>query len=116
MRSATRLLGQEKENIPKGYDLETSFYHYSLDLAIEMYVNDKTMVPAVENNYPYPFPVPKSNGFAKFFGDDEKTRLSRAGAQLIIMDGHARFSHKSIMEYFAARVFYEEIKWYQMLN
>jgi len=28
------------------------------------------------------------------------------------MDGKARFTHKSIMEYFAARVIYEQIKYY----
>jgi len=70
------------------------------------------MVPAVENNYPYPYPIERKNYFASFFGDDEKTRLSRYGVQLIIMDGKARFTHKSIMEYFAARVLYEEIKWF----
>ena len=88
MRAATRLLGQERENIPKGYDLETSFYHYSLDLAIEMYVNDKTMVPAVENNYPYPFPVPKSNGFAKFFGRGYSVALVGAFKSLSNTDCH----------------------------
>ncbi len=31
---ARRLMDQETERIPKGYDLETSFYHYSLDLAM----------------------------------------------------------------------------------
>jgi len=42
------------QNIPKGFDIETSFYHYSLDLAIEMYLNDKTSVKAIEYNYHYP--------------------------------------------------------------
>jgi len=54
------------------------------------------------------------NPFAKFFVDDVKTRLARSGAQLIIVDGKARFSHKSIMEYFAARVLYECIKYYRV--
>ena len=31
---ARRLMDQETERIPKGYDLQTSFYHYSLDLAM----------------------------------------------------------------------------------
>ena len=44
-----------------------------------MYQKDKTMVPAVENNYPYPYPIERTNAFASFFGDDDKTRLSRSG-------------------------------------
>lgn len=48
--------------------------------------------------------------FEEFFKDDEITKFSRSGAQIIQVDGQARFTHKSIMEYFAARVYYEEIK------
>ena len=40
------------------------------------------------------------------------TRLARTGAQIIIVDGKARFTHKSIMEYFSARTFYEDIKFF----
>ena len=77
-----------------------------------MYINDKTTVQAIKNKYPFPQKTIEENPFAEFFQDDELTRYSRQGAQIIIMDGKARFTHKSIMEYFAARVFYEEIKFF----
>ena len=87
-----------------------------MDLAVEMWVQDKTSVPAIEYNYSYPARVKAENKFEKFFKEkkagDDKVRLARAGAQLILMDGKARFTHKSIMEYFAARVIYEQIKYY----
>ena len=88
-----------------------------MDLAIEMYVQDKVSVPAIEYNYPYPARVKAENKFERFFNErkagDERVRLARYGAQLILMDGKARFTHKSIMEYFAARVLYEQIKYYE---
>jgi len=100
--------------VPKGFDLEASFYNYSLDISINMFLENKTSIPAIESSYQYPSLESHSNPFAKFFVDDVKTRLARSGAQLIIVDGKARFSHKSIMEYFAARVLYECIKFYKV--
>jgi len=70
--------------LPKGYDLEASFYNYSMDLAVEMWVQDKTSVPAIEYNYSYPARVKAENKFEKFFKEkkagDDKVRLARAGA------------------------------------
>ena len=40
--------------IPKGLDLETSFYHFSISLAIRMFKMEKTTVQAIENQFPYP--------------------------------------------------------------
>ena len=37
------------EEIPKGLDLETSFYNFSCALAVKMYTLDKTTVTAIEN-------------------------------------------------------------------
>ena len=76
-------MDNEGETIPKGFDLETSFYHYSLDLAIEMFINDKTSVKAIEYNYSYPSRKRDENKFARFFTtdtEDVKTRLSGRGA------------------------------------
>ena len=67
---------------------------------------------AIENQFPVPMRVVQANPFEEFFSNDQKTKLARLGAQIIQVDGKARFSHKSIMEYFAARVFYEEIKFF----
>ena len=105
-------MDNSSEEIPKGLDLETSFYNFQCALAVNMYINDKTTVQAIENQYPFPRKNIEENVFEHFFGDDDKTRLARSGAQIIIVDGKARFTHKSIMEYFAARVFYEEIKFF----
>ena len=100
--------------VPKGFDLEASFYNYSLDIAVNMYLENKTSIPAIESSYQYPSLRGHDNPFVKYFVDDVKTRLARSGVQMIIVDGKARFSHKSIMEYFAARVFYECIKYYKV--
>jgi len=110
---ACRMMDNESDRIPKGFDLETSFYNYSLDIAIEMFIQDAVSVKAVEYNYPYPTRKNIENKFEKFFTDDPKVSLAQRGAQLIIMDGRARFTHKSIMEYFAARVIYEAVKLYE---
>ena len=107
------MMDNEGESIPKGFDLETSFYNYSLAIAIEMFIQDAVSVKAVEHNYPYPTRRRIENKFEKFFTDEPKVSLARRGAQLIIMDGRARFTHKSIMEYFAARVLYEAVKDYE---
>jgi len=77
-----------------------------------MFNHELTTVRAIENQFPFPLKVIKENPFQKFFRNDQKTKLARLGAQIIQVDGKARFSHKSIMEYFAARVFYEEIKFF----
>jgi len=66
--------------VPKGYDLETSFYNYSLDIAIEMYLSNKTSVPAIEYNYSYPARVQAENKFEKFFKEEIKVTLARSGA------------------------------------
>jgi hypothetical protein len=112
-RQLNKIMDSNAAEIPKGLDLESSFYNFSCALAIRMYKNDKTTVQAVENQFPFPKKYLEPNEFEEFFKDDTMTRLSRQGAQIIVVDGQARFTHKSIMEYFAARVFYEEIKFIQ---
>ena len=100
------------EEIPKGLDLETSFYNFSCALAVRMYIANKTTVTAIDNQFPFPQAYIELNPFEEFFFDDDKTKLARLGVQIIEVDSKARFTHKSIMEYYAARVFYEEIKFF----
>ena len=71
------------EEIPKGLDLETSFYNYSCALAVNMFVNDKTTVTAVDSQYPFPRKNIEENPFEHFFDDDQKTVLARSGAQIV---------------------------------
>jgi len=47
-------MDEETAEIPKGYDLETSFYHYSMDLAMQMFIQDTLTIPEHEYNYNYP--------------------------------------------------------------
>jgi len=42
--------------------------------------------------------------------------ITRGGAQIIINEDKARFEHKSIQEYFTARVLYDLIKGYEDRN
>ena len=38
-----------------------------------------------------------------------KAKLAKQGAPIIEYNGTIRFQHKSLMEFFAAKVYYEEI-------
>ena len=42
--------------------------------------------------------------------------ITRAGAPIVIHQEKARFAHKSIQDYFTARVLYDLIKGYEDLN
>ncbi|MDJ0652090.1 MAG: NACHT domain-containing protein [Simkaniaceae bacterium] len=124
-REGNRLLENNAAEIPRGYDLETSFYNYSKDLALRMWLLDKTSVTSESDNYTiereYYEQVAATEGiqqenlkgenhFNRFFQKDSRTSLARAGAPLIVLDNQARFAHKSILEYFAARFFYDDLK------
>ena len=103
-----RLLSNE--NIPAGYDLKISFYNFSKDLAITMWINNKTSIDCESVNYSceyFNIENKDTNPFIRFFLNDPKTKLARAGAEIISLDNEVRFIHKSIMEYFAAKVFYD---------
>lgn len=43
-RSQYRILNNESDSIPKGFDIESSFYNYSCSLAIKMFLYNKTSV------------------------------------------------------------------------
>lgn len=49
-KEANRLLENSALDIPKGYDLETSFYNYSKDLAMSMWLQEKTSVESDSGN------------------------------------------------------------------
>jgi hypothetical protein len=42
-----------------------------------MYINDKTTIQAVDNQFPYPQKSVEHNPFEEFFKDDAITRYSR---------------------------------------
>ena len=125
-KEANRLLENSAQDIPKGYDLETSFYNYSKDLAMRMWLLDKTSIESESGNFIVNRSIYKNfhdqqqkeekskksdaKSFNEFFATDRRTSLARAGAQIIVLDSQARFSHKSIMEYFASRFLYEDLK------
>ena len=81
-----------------------------------MFLNDKTSVTAIESKFKYPSKANESNPFEEYFHDDPITKYSRSGAPILISDGQCRFTHKSIMEYFSARVFYEEFKTFDKIE
>ena len=108
-REKERLLMTEK--IPSKFNVIDSFYQYSKDLAINMFIRKITSIQVKSSGYKVLgiMDAKKKNVWSRFFDDsDIMTRLSRRGAQISEDDGVVRFIHKSIMEYFAARQFYEE--------
>ena len=81
--------------MPKGYDLELSFYNYSKDLAFAMWIKDSTSVESVSGSYKFDDNVYRykskkesekasesSKSFLSYFSNDVRTRLAREGAQL----------------------------------
>jgi hypothetical protein len=48
----------------------------------------------------------------QFFNDDPPTSLARSGAQLIEEDGSVKFVHKSVLEFFAAKAYYDNVMGY----
>jgi len=89
-----------------------SFYQYSKDLAVNMFIRKVTSLQVKSSGYKVLGIVEneKKNIWSRFFDDTQiMTKLARRGAQIIEDDGVIRFTHKSIMEYFAAKQFYDEI-------
>ena len=122
-KEIARIMSQNYDIIPQGYDLELSFYNYSRDLAIRMWLMDKVSVQSESSNYVIDMEeilalgkknLKKSKAisseFNKFFAEDAKTFLARKGAQITFLDNRARFYHKSIMEYYSARFLYDALK------
>ena len=91
---SNRLMDNNAHDIPKGYDLESSFYNFSKALAIRMWLLDKTSVETESGNFVdnvselYQIMEKREtsknkksgDAFAKFFSNDKKTSLARAGA------------------------------------
>ena len=109
-REAQRLEKQEKD-VPAGFDFKRSFKEYSEDLAVQMFLHDKTSVETESVSY-----VKKlnnqnqKNDFGRFFTEKEvKVRLARRGCQLTELDGLCKFNHKSIQEYFVATTIFEQL-------
>ena len=95
--------------IPDKYDIAASAKEFSEDLAIHMFVNDVVSVQTESVNYRSHRNQSNDKDFERFFDSKEtKTYIARKASQLIELDGQCRFSHKSIMEYFAASMFYQD--------
>ena len=91
---SNRLMDNNAHDIPKGYDLESSFYNFSKALAIRMWLLNKTSVETESGNFvdnetalyqmmdkPEPIKNSKSDdAFGMFFSTDKKTSLARSGA------------------------------------
>ena len=87
---SNRLMENNAHDIPKGYDLETSFYNFSKDLAIRMWLLEKTSVDTESGNFVTndnelyqimekrePSSPKSGDTFSKFFALDKKTTLAR---------------------------------------
>ena len=113
----SEMMANDEIVLPKGFDCIKSFNNYSSALAIEMWVNSQFSVKSRAANFEYPRGQEKllqkiENGetqFLRFFTSDDKTKFARMGAQVVEEDGTARFTHKSIQEYFAADVLFTYI-------
>lgn len=109
-REKERLLKAEK--IPPKFSIMHAFYGYSVDLAINMFIKKVTSIQLKNSGYERIgiIMTEKKDIWNRFFDDSNiMIRLARRGAQIAEDDGVARFAHKSIMEYFAARQFYDDV-------
>ena len=89
-----------------------SFYHYSCEFAINLWIDGKTTCFVKSNNYEFPTFTEsvKDKKYEKLFKSDAKTRYAREGAPVVVENGSAKFKHQTIEDFFVARVFYENLK------
>ena len=92
------ILADNPTDIPQGYDLFMSFYNYSCNLAITLWLENKTSCSVQSNNFPFPknMETALDKKFSSLFKYDARTRYARAGAPIIEKGGIVKFSHVSI--------------------
>lgn len=76
-----------------------------MNLASLMYEDQLTSVPIKSSNFKYHSKLDQQSDYKYqelFDGNNVIYKLSKEGSQIIEMDEYAKFSHKSILEYFAA--------------
>ena len=105
-----RKLRNASVSIPEGYDFKTSFGHYCADLAFRMFINNRMTVQSRGNNYQIQAFV--ENEWGRFFKTKEESPaiwLARQGAITKQVGNQIGFIHKSILEYFVAKLLHTEL-------
>ena len=113
-RKMAELLASEPEDLPPGYDLMQSYHNYSCSLGIAMWADGRHTVVAQSSSFPKAKyrAEPTDAKYAKYFTSDPATLYARRGSLVDIDGGNARFQHRSIMDYFVARVLFDALKYY----
>jgi hypothetical protein len=94
--------------IPEDFDEVTSFRKFSMHLAVSMFVHRETTVSSQGSDYR--FNDEKNNKWDEFFSNVNQTvKISRSGAPLTVVRRQWSFRHKSLQEYFAARMLLREV-------
>ena len=107
------LLEEAPSDLPKGIDLKQSVYNYTCNFAVNLWLEEADHVDVESGNYPYPKwkdQEVRSTRFDSFFTKDPKTYYSMKASPIVIDFGKAKFTHKSIRDFFVARVFYANLK------
>ena len=92
----------------EGFDAKTSFEEYSKDLAFQMFLSDTTSVK--EQSGSYLMKSKTMDTWSRFFDPmKSNTRLSLQGIPHRKDGDRVGFIHKSILEYFVAKVLFQEV-------
>jgi ankyrin repeat protein len=94
---------------PKDFDPVESFWKYSMNLAVNMFARCVTSVTTYGGNYRFDHEL--DYFWDKFFNDKSlSVSAARHGAPLIKIGRQIQFRHKSLQDFFAARMLVQEIR------
>ena len=110
-RQEEKLRGNSSLAIPEGYEMQGSFHAYCQDLAYRFFMTDKTAFE--ERGVSYSVQKLAVDEWARFSATKEenlRVYLARQGGPLRKIGTQVSFIHKSLLEYFVATLFAEDLE------
>jgi hypothetical protein len=94
----TNILNTNPTDLPHGYDLYSSFYNFSCNFAITLWIKDQSFCQIEGSNFPFPKrnQSAQDERFKILFHEDARTRYARQGSPIYVTRGVAKFTHISI--------------------
>ena len=94
----TKILDDNTNAVPIGFDLFQSFFNYSCNLALHMWLENKSSFFIGYENFPFPVHHSKhvDTKIEELFSNEPKSKCARLGAPTMESGGFIRFTHQSI--------------------
>ena len=92
------ILNNNPLDLPHGFDLFSSFYNFSCNFAITLWLENASFCRIEGASYPFPKRNPSASDarFNTLFSTDTRTRYARMGSPIYVTGGLAKFTHISI--------------------